>query len=42
MEGARGAEDFSANALEAKEEKIEASDTTLSDTKKKPVRGEGK
>ncbi len=40
--GASGVSDLSANPNEGVEEKIDASDTTLSDTTEKPVRGEGK
>ena len=42
MEQARGDTDFSVDPKTGEDEKIEAKDTTLSDTKNKPVRGEGK
>lgn len=40
--GARGVDDLSANPKEGKEEREEATDTTLNADTKKPVRGEGK
>ncbi len=39
--GARGVDDLSADPQAGKKEKEDASDTTLNDTTKKPVRGEG-
>jgi hypothetical protein len=40
--GARGAPDLAANADEGVEERAQATDTTLSESKRKPVRGKGK
>jgi hypothetical protein len=40
--GARGVDDLAASPVEGKEEKKESRDTTLRESSKKPVRGEGR
>jgi hypothetical protein len=40
--GARGVPDLSANGRAGKEEKVASRDTTLNDSTKTPVRGQGK